>query len=216
MRLLLVLGLIAATAAPASAETWRDKVTAFAAKNFHHPAWGFSHSQRDYDLAKSLAAADHVTLDDDVIFAAAYLHDMAAFEAFAVPKKDHSDTAAEKIDLVLGGSDFPKAKLDAVREAIKNHMFYRDPVGPEARYLHDADALDWLGAIGIARGLAQVDAKGGKPTAPDMVKDIELDRKNVPSRIVTPAGKAQIAPRLAEEKAFLDALRRETKDLGTL
>src|SRR4029079_3690215 len=101
----LVLGLILAATAPALAAGWRDKVTQFAAENFKQPAWGFSHSQRDYDLAKSLAAADHVTLDDDVIFAAAYLHDMAAFEAFSVPKKDHSDTAAEKIDLVLGGSD---------------------------------------------------------------------------------------------------------------
>jgi hypothetical protein len=216
MKMLLVLGLIVATVAPASAETWRDKVTAFAAENLKHPAWGFSHSQRDYDLAKSLAAADHVTLDDDIIFAAAYLHDMAAFEAYAVPKQDHSDTAAEKIDLVLGDTDFPKAKLDAVREAIRNHMYYRDPVGPEARYLHDADALDWLGAIGVARLIGMTDRKGGKPTVPDMVKGIENNKKAVPPRIVTPAGKAQIAPRLAEENAFLDALRRETKDLGTL
>src|SRR4029077_20595405 len=120
----LALGLILAMAAPAAATSgWRDKVTQFAAQNFKQPAWGFSHSQRDYDLAKSLAAADHVTLDDDVIFAAAYLHDMAAFEAFSVPKQDHSDTAAEKINLVLGDSDFPKAKLDAVREAIRNHMY---------------------------------------------------------------------------------------------
>src|SRR5438132_575053 len=115
---ILALGLIIAT--PAAAESWRDKVTVFAAENLKHPAWGFSHSQRDYDLAKSMAAADHITLDEDVIFAAAYLHDMAAFEAFSVPKQDHSDTAAEKIDLVLGDSDFPKAKLGAVREAIKN------------------------------------------------------------------------------------------------
>jgi hypothetical protein len=216
MKMLLALGLVAAMTVPAAAESWRDKVTAFAAENLKHPAWGLSHSQRDYDLAKSLAAADHVTLDDDVIFAAAYLHDMAAFEAFSVPKQDHSDTAAEKIDLVLGDSDFPKAKLDAVREAIRNHMFYRDPVGPEARYLHDADALDWLGAIGVARLIEMTDRKGGKPTVPDMVKGIESNMKSVPPRIVTPAGKAQIAPRLAEENAFLDALRRETKDLGML
>ncbi len=58
---------------------WRSKVTAFAAENFKHPAWGFSHSQRDYALARKLAAADHVMLDDDVLFAASYLHDMAAF-----------------------------------------------------------------------------------------------------------------------------------------
>ena len=214
----LALGLILAMAGPAAAATsgWRDKVTQFAAQNFKQPAWGFSHSQRDYELAKSLAAADHVALDDDVIFAAAYLHDMAAFEAFSVPKKDHSDTAAEKIDLVLGGSDFPKAKLEAVREAIRNHMHYRDPVGPEARYLHDADALDWLGAIGVARLIALVDNGGAKPTGPDMIKGIENNMTKVPPRIVTPAGKALVAPLLAEEKAFLDALRRETDNLARL
>src|SRR5262249_39080185 len=76
----LILALILAMALPAAAAGWRDKVTQFAAENFKNPAWGFSHSQRDYDLAKSLAAADHVILDDDVIFAAAYLHDMAAFD----------------------------------------------------------------------------------------------------------------------------------------
>src|SRR5215475_8160028 len=108
--LILVLGLIAAPAMPASAEGWRDKVIAFATETLKHPAWGFSHSQRDYDLAKSMAAADHVTLDDDVIFAAAYLHDMAAFKEWAEEKREHGTVAAEKIDLVLGGTDFPKDK----------------------------------------------------------------------------------------------------------
>ena len=42
-------------AAPAWAEPWRDKVTAFVDANLHHPAWGASHSRRDYALARSLA-----------------------------------------------------------------------------------------------------------------------------------------------------------------
>ena len=58
------------------------------------------------------------------------------------------------------------AKIDAVRGAIRTHMYYRDPVGPEALYLHDADALDWLGAIGVARIIGLVDPNGGVPTAP--------------------------------------------------
>jgi HD superfamily phosphodiesterase len=214
---LLVLGLIFAMTRPVVAqEAWRDKVTAFAAKNFKHPAWGYSHSQRDYELARSLAAADHVTLDDDILFAAAYLHDMAAFPKWAENKKDHSDVAAAKIDIVLAGTDFPEAKKNAVRAAIRTHMFYRDPVSPEARYLHDADALEWLGAIGVARDLALVDPKGGRPLPQDALNDLQENRDKVPSRVVTPAGKALIAPRLAEEKAFLDALRRETDGLKTL
>ena len=32
---------------PAQAAGWRDTVTAFAAQNLKHPAWGASHSRRD-------------------------------------------------------------------------------------------------------------------------------------------------------------------------
>ena len=173
---LILAGVLAATACSggaADAPAWRATVTAFAAENFRHPAWGASHSARDYALARELAAADHVTLDDDVLFAAAYLHDMAAFPQWAEDKKEHGDVAATKIDSVLAGTDFPISKLDAVRTAIRAHMYYRDAPTPEALYLHDADALDWLGAIGVARLIALVDAKGGKPTGPDMIKGIE-------------------------------------------
>jgi HD superfamily phosphodiesterase len=216
MRLLTGCMIAVALAVPAQAETWRDKVTAFASENLHHPAWGASHSRRDYALAKSLAAADGVTLDDDVLFAAAFLHDMSAFAAWKIAGTDHSDAAAQKIDLVLGGTDFPADKLEAVRAAIRTHMFYRDPVAPEARYLHDADALDWLGAIGIARQFAMVGDHGTPPLGPDAVRALQGNMTAVPPRIVTPAGKAAIAPRLAEENAFLDALKRESGDLADL
>jgi len=49
---------------------WRAAVHRFAEANLKHPAWGLSHSVRDYELAKELAAADGVTLDDDVLYAA--------------------------------------------------------------------------------------------------------------------------------------------------
>jgi hypothetical protein len=195
---------------------WRDKVTAFAAEHFKNPAWGYSHSQRDYRLARELATADHVTLDDDVLFAAAYLHDMGAFDPWANDKQEHGDIAAEKIDIVLGDSDFPKAKLDAVRAACRTHMFNFTPVGPEARYLHDADALDWLGAIGVVRLFALVDKKGGKPSGPDIVKAIKSNLDAASKGLVSPAAKAQLPGRIAEENAFLDALARETSNFAEL
>jgi hypothetical protein len=195
---------------------WRDKVTNFAAANFKNPAWGFSHCQRDYRLARELAAADHVTLDDDVLFAAAHLHDMAAFDRWADEKREHGDVAAEKIDLVLADTDFPKAKLDAVRAAIRTHMFNFTPAGPEARYLHDADALDWLGAIGIARMLPFADKKGGKPSTADMIKGIRANMAQAGKGVVTQAGKARMPGLIAEENAFMDALARETQDFSEL
>lgn len=220
MRTLMALALlgagIAAAAPAAGAAGWRATVRDFAAQHFRHPAWGFSHSQRDYALASELAAADHVRLDDDVLYAAAYLHDIAAFPPWANPKVDHADEAARIVDTVLKGTDFPAAKLDAVRGAIRTHMYNRDPVGVEALYLHDADSLDWLGAIGVARLVATVDPNGGQPDGPAAVKMLEDFLAKVPARILSPAGRAMLDGRKAELVRFLAELRRETDDLKTL
>ena len=212
IRKFLCLAVIVAMPAHAQPKTqaWRDTVTAFAEANFKHPAWGASHSRRDYALAKALAAEDHVTLDDDVLFAASMLHDMAAFPQWAQKGKDHSDAAADQVDTVLAGTDFPAAKLDAVRAAIRTHMYYRAPVAPEARYLHDADALDWLGAIGVARQFGNAHAGTGA------VRQIKSLMDMVPPEVVTPAGKARLPKLLAEDKAFLDALAQESQDFHDL
>jgi uncharacterized protein len=213
-----LLVLLGSTPASAAA-TWRDKVIEFAAKNFQQ-GLTYAHSRRDYALAKSLAAADHVTLDEDVIFAAAYLHDMGSLAPWADTNRAHGDVHAEvgaaKIDLVLDGTDFPKAKLDQVRAAIRTHMFNRDPApSAEARYLHDADTLDNLGAAGLASLFEIVDPNGGRPTAQQMIRNFD-NTKPIEKGVLTPAGKAELAIRVTEQKAFLDALRRETENFKTL
>jgi uncharacterized protein len=194
---------------------WRAAVHRFAEENMKHPAWGLSHSMRDYELAKELAAADQVTLDDDVLYAAAYLHDVAAFEPFR-SRADHQDEAAKIVESMLEGTGFPMAKIEAVRGAIRTHMYDRDPVGPEAIYLHDADALDWLGAIGVARVFGLVDPKGGKPDGPAVVKMLEESLKDVPPRIVSRAGKQRAAQRIRGLEQFLRDLRAESADLKSL
>jgi uncharacterized protein len=212
------LSLAAAAAGPSAspAPDWHLTVHDFAANHFKNPAWGFSHCERDYALARELAAADHVTLDDDVLYAAAYLHDMAAFAPWEDTKLDHSDVGAKVVDSVLKGSGFPMSKIDAVRGAIRTHMYYRDPMGPEALYLHDADALDWLGAIGVARIIALVDPNGGKPDARKAVAMLVDNLNKVPSRVLSPAGRARVPERKTELEKFLTDLKRESDDLRTL
>jgi hypothetical protein len=95
-------------------------------------------------------------------------------------------------------------------------MYYRDPVGPEAIYLHDADALDWLGAIGVERVIALADPNGGDPDGPKVVKMLEENLQKVPSRVVSPAGRALVGPRQAELTVFLRQLKGETADYRTL
>jgi HD superfamily phosphodiesterase len=215
------LGLSAAIAAAAPTPSfptpdWRAGVRELAASHFKNPAWGYSHCLRDYALARELAAADHITLDDDVLFAASYLHDMAAFAPWEDVKADHSDVGARVVDTVLKGTGFPMEKIEAVRGAIRTHMYYRDPVAPEALYLHDADALDWLGAIGVARIMALVDPHGGNPDAPKAVAMLTDNLNKVPARVLSPAGRARVPERKAELEKFLADLKRESDDLHAL
>jgi uncharacterized protein len=216
--LLIILGLggTASEAAGGPAPDWHTTVRQFAMEHFKQPAWGYSHSVRDYALARTLAAADHVILDDDVLFAASFLHDIAAFKPWEDEKLDHSDVGADVVPTILRDTGFPMAKIEAVRGAIRTHMYYRDPVGPEARYLHDADALDWLGAIGVARVMALVDPNGGSPDGPAAVQMLEENLAKVPSRVISPAGRARVPKLQAELQKFLNDLRRETDNLSTL
>ena len=198
------------------AVSWRSVVNKFAQDHFHNPAWGYSHCQRDYELARELAAADHVKLDDDVLYAASYLHDMAAFEPWEKSGVDHADRAAEIVDTILKNTGFPMKKIDAVRGAIRTHMYDRTPVGPEALYLHDADALDWLGAIGVARIFGLVDPKGGNPTGPEVVPMLESNLTKVPARVLSPAGKARVPERQEQLASFLRQLRLQSQNLHLL
>jgi uncharacterized protein len=218
--LLTIAGLSAFAATPAAAATagadWHETVRAFAEKHFKNPAWGYSHCRRDYALAKELAAADHASLDDDVLYAAAYLHDIAAFAPWEDTKVDHSDVGAKVVDGILKDTGFPMAKIEAVRGAIRTHMYYRDPQGAEALYLHDADALDWLGAIGAARILGLVDPNGKQPDGPKAVAMLKDNLQKVPSRVLSPAGKALVPQRQAELEKFLSDLSRESQKFETL
>jgi uncharacterized protein len=218
---LCLLTLVAVPVAASAAETpaapaWRMSVRTFAEEHLKHPAWGLSHSERDYDLARQLAARDRVALDDDVLYAAAYLHDVAAFAPYEKPGVDHADQAASIVDTLLAGTGFPMAKIEAVRAAIRTHMFVRDPVGAEAIYLHDADALDWLGAIGVARIFALVDANGGSPDGPAAVKMLQKNLAEVPPRIISKAGQALAVGRTRELGEFLRQLGAQTESFRTL
>lgn len=214
--------LLAVSAHAEAPKDWRVGLEAFAKAHFRHPAWGWQHSRRDYSVARDLAHADGVKVDDDVLFAAAYIHDIAGFEPWEDKDltHDHSDVGAAKLGEVLVSLGFPAAKLDAVREATRTHMYYRKATQPEAIYIHDADALDWLGAIGVARIIATVEhgkASAAQPdpyAAPDLpaaVALIEQNLKDAPVGVQSAAGRARVPALVAEARAFVDRLKTESE-----
>ena len=190
---------------------WKVKIYELAHTTFLHPAWGWQHSERDYLVALRLAKGDGLQVDTDALFAAAFLHDMAAFRPCADKKMEHGDCAALQSPAILKSVGFPMQKIAVVQAAERGHMYYSNPgTDPTAIVLHDADSLDFLGDIGAARLLALTGAQASS-FAP-AVKTLRGFLKSIPPRLITKTARRIGKKRAAELKAFLDALQTETFD----
>jgi uncharacterized protein len=121
------------------------------------PVHGFDHVLRVYRMVERIARAEGG--DVEILRAAALLHDAdgSATEGGDEGRADHHVASAEFARRVLAAEGWEEARIAAVQHCIRAHRF-RDPSEPpqtqEARILFDADKLDVLGAIGIARTIA--------------------------------------------------------------
>lgn len=201
-----------ATATPAGIpmdSAWRRAVFDQAREHFQHPSWGWRHSERDYLFGMAVARAEGLAVDPDVMFAAAFLHDWGGIEPFAVAGVDHAVRSVQLAEPFLTGAGFPMEKFPAVRAAILGHMYDKEPEGPEALAIHDADALDFLGALGAARLLA---ATGDRPDYDQALGRIERFAVDIPPRLKTAAARRMAGPRVAAMTEFLATVRSETPD----
>jgi uncharacterized protein len=197
-----------ATGIPLDAK-WKVTIYELARSKFHHPAWGWQHSERNYRIALELAQGDGLRVDADVLFAAAFLHDMAAFMPCKDEKLEHGECAAEQSGAILRAAGFPMEKLPAVQAAERGHMYYSNPgTEPEAIVLHDADSLDFLGAIGAAR-MISLTGEGAESFA-RAVKTLRAFLRDIPPKLITKTAKRMGTERAAELERFLDALDAQT------
>jgi len=201
---------VSATGIPLNAP-WKVKIYELARTKFIHPAWGWQHSERNYQIAMRLAQGDGLTVDTDVLFAAAFLHDMAAFMPCADTHMEHGDCAAQQSGAILRDAGFPMEKLPAVQAAERGHMYYSNPGSqPEAIVLHDADSLDFLGTIGAARMIALTGENGASVSK--AVASLHKFLHDIPPRLITRTAKQLGAQRAAELQALLDQLQAESFD----
>ena len=125
------------------------------------PVHDFAHVQRVYNMAERLALAEGADLD--IVRAAALLHDAQGTTPGAEVRAFHQHSSAEFAGLVLQQEHWSNERIAAVQHCIRAHR-YRDvsepPATIEAKVLFDADKLDVLGAIGVARVIAYASLAG--------------------------------------------------------
>ena len=151
---------------------WRESVVAYI-RDAALPVDKFGHQPRLYALATRLGGG--MEYDDDILFAAAWMHDLGVFlehrprDPAELADWDHVPYTVTRMRALLPGLGFPVGKIEAVAEAIQTHQPQDEPISIEAVLLRDADILEQLGAIGALRALVKVGRDTRFPTFSSVV-----------------------------------------------
>jgi uncharacterized protein len=114
-------------------------------------AHDLAHLQRVWHNVRTLHEEEGGDLE--VLLAAVLLHDCVAVEKNSPLRSQASRLAAEKASSVLAEQNWPSDKIASVAHAIEAHSFSANitPLTLEAKIVQDADRLDSLGMLGVAR-----------------------------------------------------------------
>ena len=215
-----------------------QKIKKIVEKELSCSAHDIEHIMRVYNLSLNLADGEKVDLD--VLRASVLLHDIARAKEDddSTGKTDHAVLSSAMARPILKDLGFSEEKIKHIQECILSHRYRtgNEPKTIEAKILFDADKLDSLGAIGVARSFiwvgrnnahlykkmnAEAYAKenmGGKINGriQDKTKhspqiEFETKVKFLSDKLYTKKAKKVGAERLEFYKNFLDRLEKEIK-----
>ncbi|MDF2422148.1 MAG: HD domain-containing protein [Nitrosopumilus sp.] len=187
------------------------------------PAHDFEHVMRVYKNAQKMCKLEKA--NEKLVLASALLHDIASYPKSDKRSKLSSIQSAKKSEQILKNFDFSKEEIRIISDAIRDHSFSQNktPASLEGKILQDADRLDALGAIGIARVFAtggslkrpfyNIDDPFCKTRTPDdkiwTVDHFFQKLLKLESLMNTKSGKAEAKKRTAVLKEFLKQLKQE-------
>jgi uncharacterized protein len=190
----------------------------------------FDHVLRVLRLAERIGQAEGADLS--IVRAATLLHDIGREEA-AAAGVDHAALGARRAREILAGR--PAPTVEAVAHAIAAHRFRTDPEPAtlEAQVLFDADKLDDIGAVGVARAFAyggaqrqrlwapiesvdrdRWEAEGDDPTVHTPVHEFAVKLSRIKDLLFTPTARTIAADRHDAMVAFFERLSEEVEGLA--
>lgn len=166
-----------------------------------------THVKRVLFLSKLIAEKENITYDEDILVFSAYFHDVAAYPYYSIKFSGAYDHALESSKLVpdlakeYGYND---TQIEMIVEAVK----YHDKVGMgslnETRLIRNADGVDYLGYMAVARDLVKF------PNDFSKVLDTLKKRKAQFFTIIDlPYAKELAVPRVEELEHFIKRFEEE-------
>jgi uncharacterized protein len=178
------------------------------------PVDKYGHQPRLYSLTRAIG--EDLTYDDDIVYAAAWLHDIGVFvgnrpqDPEQLRHWDHVTYACNRAAIILRETGFPPEKMPAVLDAIRTHQPHDYPQALEAVILRDADILEQLGAIGILRAVSKV----GRDTRYERFSEITpvLNKAvtELPAKLRLERARELAAPKIRLLTAFLGGVDAES------
>lgn len=181
--------------------------------NHANPPHKFGHQPRLYALTKQIG--QDLAYDDDVVFAAVWLHDLGVFidhrpeDEADLKTWDHVAYITEKAPAILEEAGFPTEKVPAVLEVIRTHQPHETPITLEAKIVRDADILEQLGAIGVTRTLAKLGSDTRFNTFTDALHALKKQLETLPNKLHLEASKKLAASRIELMRSFIQSLESE-------
>jgi uncharacterized protein len=189
------------------------------AKKFFHGARGshdWEHTERVLRLCRRIGAVEEA--DMPVLAVAAILHDIGRGEQDRTAGDIcHGQRGAQMAASVVAATPLDRPRQKNVLHCIRAHRFRgkERPSTVEARVLYDADKLDAIGAVGVARAFLFAGEVGARLHNPDVdpartrpyseedtgYREYKLKLCKIRDRMLTAEGR-----RLAQERhAFMEA-----------
>jgi uncharacterized protein len=173
----------------------------------------YGHQPRLYALTRRIG--EGLTYDDDVIYAAAWLHDIGVFvgnrpeEPEELRRWDHVGYACGRVPGILAQAGFPSDKVAAVIDAIRTHQPQDDPQTIEGTILRDADILEQLGAVGILRNVSKVGRDTRYARFSDIASVLRKSLAELPAKLRLERARELAAAKIRVLASFLEAMDEE-------
>ena len=141
-----------------------------------------SHLTRVWQSARLLAEDEEEGANLQLLAAAVLLHDCVHVEKGSPLRDQASRLSAERAGEALRKLGWESCDIEIVTDAVLSHSYSAGlvPTTPEARILQDADRLDAIGLVGVARCFYTAGRLGSRLYQPDdpAGKDRALDDKS--------------------------------------
>jgi uncharacterized protein len=197
-------------------QDWRSSVIAYIRAEAQ-PVDKFGHQPRLYRLATEIGK--DMQYDDDVLFAAVWLHDLGVFlghrpkDPAQLSAWNHVPYTIQRSKELLPAWGFPVDKLDGVAAAILHHQPKDEPTTVEGILLRDADILEQLGAVGIMRAVVKIGRDTRYPTFTSVLPVLLHAVNQLVNQTRLAQTKVMAQTRAEMLRSFLAAIQNEAGDL---